>query len=245
MHFIKQTKISTVLNFSNTKLSATQSSLLEKGISFCPTHKLDLDELCDYINEYTCLLRNKESFYSENSLSRSNRSMNHFKTASNWTETLGRNNNIDSYILKIEKELDVLVHDLTTSKVKLHDSLSSDQRNALHDLKSKNNIVIKPADKGGSIVIMNKDKYIKETCTQHHDGRFLKKIDNDPTPTLKNKLKLLINEQQPNLQNDVLKLIPSHSRPATFYTIPKVQKLPNIVVSTCPSSNSDNFIIEA
>ena len=50
---------------------------------------------------------------------------------------------------------------------------------------------------------------------------------------------------QPNLQNDVLKLIPSHPRPATFYTIPKVHKLPNLVVSTCPSSNLDNFIIEA
>ena len=55
----------------------------------------------------------------------------------------------------------------------------------------------------------------------------------------------IINELQPILQNDVLKLIPSHPRPATFYTIPKVHKLPNLVVSTCPSSNPDNFIIEA
>ena len=43
----------------------------------------------------------------------------------------------------------------------------------------------------------------------------------------------------------ILKLIPSHPRPATFYTIPKVHKLPNLVVSTCPSSDPDNFIIEA
>ena len=115
----------------------------------------------------------------------------------------------------------------------------------LHDLKSNNNIVIKPADKVSSIVIMNKDNYMKETCTQLHDGRFYKKIDNDPSPTLTNKLKLLINELQPNFQNDALKLIPSHPRPATFYTIPKVHKLPNLVVSTCPCSNPDNFIIEA
>ena len=171
--------------------------------------------------------------------------MNPFKTASNSTAPLGRNNNLDSHILKIEKELDILVYDLNTSKVKLHDNLSSNQRKALHDLKSNNNIVIKPADKGGSIVIMNKDNYMKETCTQLHDGRFYQKIDNDPTPTLTNKLKLLINELQPNLQNDVLKLIPSHPRPATFHTILKVYKLPNLVVSTCPSSNPDNFIIEA
>ena len=106
--------------------------------------------------------------------------------------------------------------------VKLHDNLSSTHRRALHDLKRSNDIVIKPADKGGSIVIMNKDNYMKETCAQLHDGRHYTKIDNDPTPTLTNKLKLLISELQPNLQDDVLKLIPSHPRPATFYTIPKV-----------------------
>ena len=105
--------------------------------------------------------------------------------------------------------------------------------------------MIKPAVKGGSIVIMNKDNYMKETCTQLHDGRFYQKLDNDPTPTLTNKLNLLINELQPNLQNDVLKLIPSHPRPATILTIPKVHKLPNLEVSTCPSSNPDNCIIEA
>ena len=105
--------------------------------------------------------------------------------------------------------------------------------------------MIKPADKGGSIVIMDKDNYMKEACTQLHDGRFYKKIENDPTPSLTNKLKLLINELQPNLHNDVLKLILSHPRPATFYTTPKVHKLPNLVVSTYPCSNPDNFIIEA
>ena len=104
--------------------------------------------------------------------------------------------------------------------------------------------MIKPTDKGGSIVIMDKDNYMKETCTQLHDGRFYQQIDNGPTQTLTNKLKLLINELQPNLLNDVLKLIPSNPHPATFYTIPKNHKLPNLVVSTCPISNPDNFIIE-
>ena len=206
---------------------------------------MDLVELSHDINEYASLLRNKEFFQSENSSGISNRLMNPFKTASNWTPPSGRNNNLDSYIRKIEKELDVLVHDLNTTTIKLHDNLSFNQRRALHYLKGNNNIVIKPADKGGSIVIMDKDNYVKETCTQLYDGRFYKQIDHDPTPALTNKPNLLINELQPNLQNDVLKLIPSHPRPAKFYTIPKVHKFPNLVVSTCPSSIPDNIIIEA
>ena len=218
MHFRKQAKI--MFNLSNIKLSATQSSLLEKCISFCPTHKFDLVEFCHDINEYSSLLRNKEFFYSENSSGISNRLMNPFKTVSNWTPPPERNNNLDSYILKIEKELNVLVHDLNISTIKLQDNLSSNQRMALHDLKGNNNIVIKQAEKGGSIVIMDNDNYMKENCTQLHDGRIYKKIDNDPTPILTDKLKLFIDDLQPKLQNYVFKLIPSHPRPATFCTIP-------------------------
>ena len=88
MHFRKQTKISTVSNLSNIKLSAIQTSQLEKCISFCPTHKLDLVELCHDINEYTSLLQNKEFYYLENSSGISNRLMDPFKTASTWTPPL-------------------------------------------------------------------------------------------------------------------------------------------------------------
>ena len=98
--------------------------------------------------------------------------MNPIKTASNWKPPPGRNYNLDSYILKIEKELVVRVHDLKTSIVKLHDNLYSNLRMALHDLKGNNYIEINTADKGVSIVIMDIDNYMKETCTQLHDGRF-------------------------------------------------------------------------
>ena len=60
--------------------------------------------------------------------------MNPFNTALNWTPTPGCNNSLDSYILKIENELDVPVHDLYTSTIKQHDNLSSNQRMALHDM---------------------------------------------------------------------------------------------------------------
>ena len=101
----------------------------------------------------------------------------------------------------------------------------------INDFKGNNDIVIKPAD--------------EETYSQVHDGLFYQKIDNYPTSELRNEQKLLTNKQQPSLQDDVLKRIPSHPRHATFHTITKVHKLPTLVVSTCPSSNPDNFIIEA
>ena len=172
MHIRKQTKISNVFILSNVKLSATQSSLLEKSTSFCPTNKCDLVELCHDINEYNSLLRNKEFFSSEDYFGISNRLRNPFKTDASWTPRPGRNYDLDSYIIKIKKKLDILVQDQNTSTINLHDNLSSNQRMALHHLKGNNDIVINPADKGDSIFVMDKDNYMKETCTQLHDGRF-------------------------------------------------------------------------
>ena len=77
------------------------------------------------------------------------------------SQPLERNKYLDNYILKIEKELDVIDNDMSTTTIKLHDNLSSNLRRALHDLKGNNNIVIKPADREGSIVIMDKDIYLK------------------------------------------------------------------------------------
>ena len=133
---------------------------------------------------------------------------------------------------------------MNTTTDKLQDNHSSYQCKAQHDLKGNSAIVIKPADRGGSI-ITDKDNYMRKTCIQLHNGRLYKTIHNDPTPTLTNKLKLVNNELQPNLKNYVLKLIPAHPRPATFNTIPKVHMLPYLVISTCPSSNPENLIIEA
>ena len=85
---------------------------------------------------------------------------------------------------------------------------------------------------------MDKDNYMKETYAQIYN-------DNDPTPTLANKLKLLINELQPNLQINVVKQIPpSSSRNILHYSV-KIHKFHNFVASACTTSNPDYFISEA
>ena len=41
-------------------------------------------------------------------------------------------------------------------------NISVKERKAIKNLRQNNNIIIKPADKGGAIVILNKEDYIKE-----------------------------------------------------------------------------------
>ena len=48
---------------------------------------------------------------------------------------------------------------LEPSVISIEDNMSTDEQNALNELKSNKNIIIKPADKGSSVVIMNAEFY--------------------------------------------------------------------------------------
>ena len=52
---------------------------------------------------------------------------------------------------------------------------------ALRTLKSNTDIVIKPADKGSAVVVLDKEHYISEAERQLGDRQFYKPLDYDPT----------------------------------------------------------------
>ena len=54
---------------------------------------------------------------------------------------------------------------------------SKDERKAIGTLKKNTEIIIKPADKGGAIVIMDKANYIKEGERQLQQKQHYKKLD--------------------------------------------------------------------
>ena len=57
-----------------------------------------------------------------------------------------------------------------------------------------NDIVIKPADKGGSIVIMNKTDYIAQAERQLSNPDHYEKLQEDPTQKFNTHIKNLINQ---------------------------------------------------
>ena len=63
-----------------------------------------------------------------------------------------------------------------------HDNLSKFDRSALYNLQKREDIVIKPADKGSAVVVMDRDHYVFETERQLNDSTFYKPLDHDPTP---------------------------------------------------------------
>ena len=66
--------------------------------------------------------------------------------------------------------------------IKFWNNLNNDQRKALLDLANDPSITIKPADKGGSIVIMNTDDYIKSCLNSLSNTNFYEQLPTDLNP---------------------------------------------------------------
>ena len=60
-------------------------------------------------------------------------------------------------------------------------NLTPSERRALKELQSNEKIVIKPADKGSGVVIMDRIDYLREGYTQLSDIRFYTKLPSCPT----------------------------------------------------------------
>ena len=60
-------------------------------------------------------------------------------------------------------------------------NLSAHERLALQTLQRREDIVIRPADKGSAIVIQDGKCYYDEALRQLSDGKFYTKLDGDPT----------------------------------------------------------------
>ena len=48
-------------------------------------------------------------------------------------------------------------------------------------LKNRTDIIIKPVDKGSSVVVMGRDQYISEAERQLNDNTYYQLLDHDPT----------------------------------------------------------------
>lgn len=110
-------------------------------------------------------------------------------------------------------------------------NLTKEEVKALQALKNNKHIVIKPADKGSSVVIMGRDQYIFEVERQLKDKVYYRKLKEpmylDTVPlvhsiidTLKDK-KFINNKQKIYLKGD------KEPRTRRFYILPKIHKDPN------------------
>ena len=108
-----------------------------------------------------------------------------------------------------------------------HANLTPAERDALKNLVSNQNIVIKPADKGSGVVILNTNDYIHEAFRQLSDTSFYKPLVDNCTSHISvditKTLTLMRNNKEIN-KKCFAYLLPDNPRPGRFYLLPKIHK---------------------
>ncbi|XP_073441691.1 uncharacterized protein [Dendrobates tinctorius] len=105
--------------------------------------------------------------------------------------------------------------------------MTPDERRALISLKGYKNIVIKPADKGGAIVVLDRTYYIDEIRQQLGDTSTYRPLPRDPTSHISTLIqeKVKMYKQKATIDDKLCEfLINNHPITPVFYTLPKIHK---------------------
>ena len=106
-------------------------------------------------------------------------------------------------------------------------NLSAHERLALQTLQQREDIVIRPADKGSAIVIQDGKCYHDEALRQLTDGMFYTKLDGDPTFQYNEKVRKVVKSMEARgviNSKTAADLIETKPRTPHFYTLPKIHK---------------------
>jgi len=221
-------------NISGFLLNHEEISVLEKGLNFCPTTKdLNQEELLDDLFSFCRKQRLKHHFHNnETSINNKNDLQEERCELKSVTKNPYFNPPTDT-CPKLESYLSCIKTDITNllnQPQKTKTNLTVEERLALQNLSSNSNLIIKKADKGGKIVIMERELYINNCEKQLNDTEFYEKITNDPT---KNYCEHLQNEFQDMKTKELItekeyKYLTEHlenPRLSIFYGLPKIHKL--------------------
>ena len=105
-------------------------------------------------------------------------------------------------------------------------NLNQNERQALEKLRSKKSIVIKIADKGGAIVVMNRADYVDKIKKDLNNRKCYKNLDCNNIDNIINEKQLLINQIKDYLDETEYNNLMDDSDPCTpaFYGLHKIHK---------------------
>ena len=227
-----------VINLTDRDLTDPELRLLSKGLNFTPLPpNVDRLSLRQSVADFERNLRLAEFFHCDSdSASNFVPKDLKFREKSTWTPPANRDKHLDSYISVITSKI------MSASENRAFSNLKPDEREALRDLKSRSDIVIRDADKGSATVIMDRQRYIDEGLRQLNDDKVYRRVPLSTIPVVETKIATLCDRllSEGLLTPDMHKhAICTDTKPARFYLLPKVHKtgVPGRpVVSACGSA---------
>ncbi|CAJ0943741.1 unnamed protein product [Ranitomeya imitator] len=227
-----------VYNISSYNLSPPELTVLQKGLSFCPTPSFREFQLDQELQRFFRNLRLKAHFATvdsgavhSSSISVSDRSVFSLKELN---LALSSNYNPPKTYHPVETYISFVSHDIQSKCALINQGLLSIKRNctpiekrALEDLKSNKSITIKPADKGGAVVVMDTSFYISMVRQHLDDVNTYMPVDRDPTREITQEIKQIVDSfKEQNVIDSKLAeyLINKHPVVPVFYALPKIHK---------------------
>ena len=227
-------------------LNEHEKSLLSKGLNYIPTRA--------HTDEYTARadsekffrrIRLKAHFHSEQESSDTDITQNVDRTddfnfdslkptTSRWTPPPGKFAALDYFVSKCRSEISKLNFRQRLVKT----NLTPQERAALTSLRQRRDVIIKPPDKGGAVVVWARHLYIQEAEKQLSDNNFYQQQDRDYTADNNNTVKTVIRDAitKGELPESATNLTVDNPRTPKFYLLPKIHKPGNPgrpIVSAC------------
>ncbi|KAM4038358.1 uncharacterized protein ACNLHF_016669 [Anomaloglossus baeobatrachus] len=239
-----------IVNLSRHRLSSNEEKILRSGLSFVPTTRFDAFNWVKDVHlfvrklkwrKHFCLVNRKRSqelgisvdmledvdtlieLENEGTREIGKGPFSTLKNKSKKTPPLGDYTTLDLFCKIVSDEIK-MIHPRKHATIS---NVAEDDRDAITNLEQNNNIVIKPSDKGGNIVLLDRETYVQMCAQLLRDQRAYERLKENPTPTYSLQLKRILDiAQQDNLisTSEYEFLFPRYPKLATFYAVPKIHK---------------------
>ena len=257
-----------VVNLSTFQLNENHITLLKHGLKFCPTPpapdtgqlRADLDRFHTRTRQI-CFFDNKEEINDSTTSFRdlpiptpidpmgTDKPFKHknFKSKSKWNCPPGPPN-LEAMIVCNEQNF----NHRPNFRPSPRNNLTPNERKALKELCNNKDIIIKPADKGSAVVIMQREDYLREGYRQLSDPKFYRKLDHEPTADFHQEIKVFLEDMYQNTEIDISVqeyLLEDTHRTSQLYLLPKIHKnvlpppgRPIISANGCPTERISQFV---
>ena len=247
-NLITQQQGNNVVNLSTYKLTNEDYKLLSKGLTFCPTpSKPNNSEPIEGLERFFRKLRLTFHFQDL----KGTPTPDHLKKLnikSDWCPTTDSDPAIESFCKTVRKEVLKEIH-FSKKRKRVHGNLNSKSMDTIIRLARDPNIVIKKADKGSSICIMNTVDYLHECERQLADKNFYLLCEQDLTETHCKQVNSMVLTlyNHGSINTKVKKYLWAQKcSPGRFYILPKIHKFklagrPIVSANNAPTERLSEF----
>ena len=210
-----------LFNLSSKELTCHQEKVLNYSLKFVPTNlNVDLTEAITDLKEWERRMRLAEYFADKGDRSQ-DFIENQYRKKSGWTPPEGRDKWLDLYLESVSKEIiqNINQHQQT--------NMTDKDLRAIQELVMDNSIIIRPADKGSGIAIIDTDEYINKIEKELQDTTTYKQMDRDITKDFARKAEKIVNRLHRNgyITKDTKNyMLPKNARPGKVKGNPKIHK---------------------